>query len=206
MFFVLKKQLMIHDTLSFLCTEVNKYFNLKLGNTTDPRLRIGNASRALDDSLSGANSLKDKAILTLVNVEEDRVARQQENFSRGDVGTIYKQPPLYLNLYILFSINKDDYKDTLIWLSYIMQFFQHQKVFTPTAYPNLDSGIQKIMVDLFNLNFEQVNHLWSTMGGKYLPSVMYKVRQITVDEDLTTGESGFIKEIQLSEKMKLPAS
>lgn len=198
---------MIHDTLGFLCAEVNKYFNLKLGNTTDPRLKLGNVSRALDDSLSGANSLKDKAVLTLVNIEEDRVARQHENYVKGESSTIYKQPPLYLNLYLLFSINKDDYKDSVIWLTHIMQYFQHQRVFTPNSHPDLDAtGIQKIMVDLFNLNFEQVNHLWSTLGGKYLPSVMYKVRQITVDENLVTGESGFIKEIQLNDKMKLPLS
>lgn len=197
---------MIHDTLSFLCAEVNKYFNLKLGNTTDPRMKIGNASRALDDSLSGPYSLKDKAILTLVNIEEDRVARQQEHYVKSDTGTQYKQPPLYLNLYILFSINKDDYKDSMIWLAHIMQFFQHQKVFTPLTHPNLDSSIPKIMVDLFNMNFEQVNHLWSTLGGKYLPSVMYKVRQITVDENVVTGEGGFIKEIDITEKMKLPTS
>jgi len=62
------------------------------------------------------------------------------------------------------------------------------------------------VVDLYTLNFEQVNHLWSTLGGKYLPSVMYKMRQITIDEEYVTGESGFIKEIQLNEKLKLPVT
>lgn len=197
---------MIHETLSFLSAEVNKYLNLKLGNTTDPRLKIGNISRALDDSLTGANSLKDKAVLTLVNVEEDRVARQHENYLKSETSTIYKAPPLYLNLYILFSINKDDYKDCMVQLSAIMQYFQHQHVFNTHSHPELDPKIQQIIVDLYNLNFEQVNHLWSTLGGKYLPSVMYKVRQITVDENLMTGESGFIKEIQLNEKLKMPVS
>jgi hypothetical protein len=62
------------------------------------------------------------------------------------------------------------------------------------------------MVDLYTMNFEQVNHLWSTLGGKYLPSALYKVRQVTLNENVTTSESSFIKEIQLNEKGKQPVS
>jgi len=192
---------MIHDTLHFLTLEVNHYLDIKYPNPTpESRLKIGNVSRALDDSLSGAFSLKDKAILTLVNVEEDHVARQQENYVKGEVKTIYRKPPLHLNLYILFSITRDDYRDSLIWLGTIMQFFQHHNVFTPVTHPSLKA--ERLVVDMHNLTFEQINHLWSTLGGKYLPSVLYKVRQITLDEGLTTGESGFIKEIEMEGKSK----
>ena len=177
-----------------------------MGVLAEPRLKIGNVSLALDNTLVGENSLTGKAILSLVNVEEDKVAKQQENYSRTDSATQYKSPPLYLNLYILFSINKPEYDDCLKWLGYIMQFFQHQQVFTPITHPGLDPKIPRVVVDLFSLNFEQVNHLWSTLGGKYMPSVLYKVRQISVDENLTISESGFIKDIQLNEKVKTPVS
>ncbi|MEP7236216.1 MAG: DUF4255 domain-containing protein [Ferruginibacter sp.] len=197
---------MIHETLKFLSEEVNKYLSLKMGVLAEPRLKIGNVSLALDNTLTGENSLASKAILSLVNVEEDKVAKQQENYSRSDSSTVYKSPPLYLNLYVLFSINKPEYDDCLKWLGHIMQFFQHQQVFTPITHPNLDPKIPRIVVDLFSLNFEQVNHLWSTLGGKYMPSVMYKIRQVSVDENLTVSESGFIKTIQLNEKVKTPVS
>ena len=197
---------MIYDTLKFLSEEVNRYLSLKMGVLAEPRLKIGNVSLALDNTLLGENSLAGKAILSLVNVEEDKVAKQQENYSRTDSATLYKSPPLYLNLYILFSINKPEYDDCLKWLGHIMQFFQHQQVFTPITHPGLDPKIPRVVVDLFSLNFEQVNHLWSTLGGKYMPSVLYKVRQISVDENLTISESGFIKDIQLNEKVKTPVS
>jgi len=197
---------MIFETLSFLSLEVDKFLNLKLGLPLEPpRLKIGNVARALDNSLTGSVSLDGKAILTLVNVEEDRVSKQQENFVKSDIKTVYKSPPLYLNLYILFSINatdKPDYQESLKWLGYILQFFQYQNTFTPLTHPALDEKIQRLVVDLYSLNFEQLNHLWSTLGGKYLPSIMYKVRQVTIDEDVTTSEAGFIKEIQLNDKMK----
>jgi hypothetical protein len=142
----------------------------------------------------------------MVNVEEDRIAKQQENFVRTDISTRYKSPPLYINLYVLFSANRSGYSDSLQHLSYIMQFFQFQHVFTPITHPSLDPRIQKVIVDLCTLNFEQINHLWSTLGGKYIPSVLYKVRQLTIDEDLTVSESGFIKEVQINDKVIQPVT
>ena len=196
---------MINESLQFIADELNKYLTLKLGPSGDPpRLVTGNVSRVFDPE--AGTGLNNKAILSLVNVEEDRVAKQQENFIKTDISTRYKSPQLYLNLYILISVNRTLYSDSLIWLSYILQFFQYQNVFTPISHPALDSRIQKLIVDLYSLNFEQVNHLWSTLGGKYLPSVLYKVRQITVDEDITTSEGGFIKQIQIDETLLKPVT
>ena len=64
---------MISDTLGFLAAELNGYLNTKLTATSDPRVKVGNVARATDGSLSSDFSLEDKAILTLVNIEEDRV-------------------------------------------------------------------------------------------------------------------------------------
>ena len=38
-----------------------------------------------------------RIVLSLVNMEEDRAAKQQEPFVRTDTGVTYKSPPLYLN-------------------------------------------------------------------------------------------------------------
>lgn len=197
---------MIFETVDFLSKEVNKFLNLKLGSLLEERLNYGNVARALDESNTSDPIINDKAILSLVNVEEDRVSKQQENYIKSDTKTIYKSPQVYLNLYLLFSVNKPDYKKSLEILGCIIQFFQYQNVFTPITHPGLNPKIQKLIIDLYSLNFEQVNHLWSTLGGKYLPSVMYKVRQLTVDEEAITSEAGFIKEIRLTEKSKAPVS
>jgi uncharacterized protein DUF4255 len=197
---------MINESLQFIADELNKYLVLKMGPASDPpRLVLGNVSRVFDGETT-TNNLNNRAILSLVNVEEDRVAKQQENYVRTEVGTRYKSPQLYVNLYILFSLNRTTYGDSLLWLSYIMQFFQFQHVFTPITHPTLDPRIEKMIVDLCSLNFEQINHLWSTLGGKYLPSALYKVRQLTIDEDITESESGFIKEIQLTDKVIQPVT
>ena len=196
---------MIKDSLQFLTDELNKYLVLKLGTSQDDRVVLGNVARAYDNDQPGGNAtpIANRAILSLVNIEEDRIARQQENFTRTDISTRYKNPPVLLNVYALFAVNRNTYSDSLLWLGFIIQFFQHQNIFTPLTHPSLNSRIKKLMVDLYTMNFEQVNHLWSTLGGKYLPSVMYKIRQLTIDEEYITSETGFIKEIQIDEKLKL---
>jgi hypothetical protein len=189
---------MIAETFKFLSEELNGYLSQKLGVTTDQRLVLGNIGKVSDSDTGGTNTLTGKAILSLINVEEDRITKQQDNYLKSDTQVTYKNPPLYLNLYVLFAINRTDYSDSLKWLAYIVQFFQQQHVFTPTSNPNLDGRIQKLIVDLYNLNFEQINQLWSVIGGKYLPSVVYKIRQVVIDENAIEYETGFIQEIDIS--------
>lgn len=197
---------MINETLKFLADEVNKYLSLKLGLNTDPLLVIGNVAKAFDGDTPGTKGLVNKAILSLVNVEEDRIAKQQENFTKTETGVIYKNPPVYLNIYVLFAVNRNEYDDSLKLLAHIIQFFQYQHVFNPISHPALDSKIKKLIIDLYSLNFEQVNHLWSTLGGKYMPSVLYKIRQLTIDEDAVITGGGLITEVDVFGKSKLVVS
>lgn len=200
---------MIKESLQFLIDELNKYLIVKQVVSSDlPRVVFGNVARAYDTEAPpmGVDPISNRAIVSVVNIEEDRVAKQQENYTRTETTTRFKSPPLFVNVYMLIAVNRNNYGQSLTWLAHIMQYFQHQNVFTPVTHPALDSKIEKLLVELYSLNFEQINHLWSTLGGKYLPSVLYKVRQITLDEDLVESESGFIKEIKLTEKLKLPVT
>jgi hypothetical protein len=54
-------------------------------------------------------------------------------------------------------------------------------------------------MEMFTLNFEQVNHLWSTLGGKYLPSVLYKLRVVGVEDEAIDAEGDFIKQVRITE-------
>lgn len=57
-----------------------------------------------------------------------------------------------------FAMNRKYYDDSLNLLGLIIQFFQHQQVFTPITHPSLNNRIKKLVVDLYNMNFEQTNH------------------------------------------------
>ena len=194
---------MINESLGFLCDELNNYLRMKLGLApTDTAVVLFNISHIADGNNAGGNAPVANAYLSLVNIEEDRIVKQQENFVRSQNGVIYQSPKLYLNLYVLFSVNDTKYDEALKKLSFIIQFFQYRNVFDPINNPGLDERIEKLVVDMCSLSFEQLNHLWGTQGGKYMPSVLYKIRQVTINEDATISQAGFIKEIQINDKVK----
>ncbi len=201
---------MIDQILDFLRSQVNNYLRVKL----DPAPPSGDAIvlynvAHLGDggSTSGNNGTPPtNAFITLVNIEENRILKSHDHTVRNGTSLSYKNPEIYLNLYVLFSANLA-YSESLKRMSLIIRFFQHQPVFTPVAHPELSGfNVEKLQVELHSMSFEQLNHLWSILGGKYLPSVMYKVRQITIDEEAITGGGGLIKEIQTHSKTKLPLS
>lgn len=187
---------MINESLTFLTVELNKFLNQKLGPTTDARLVLGNVAKNSDGE-SNTNPLNNKGILSLINIEEDKLSKSKENFTRTATGIHYKNPPVLVNLYIVVAANFNTYSDGLNLISFVMQFFQAQNYFTPVTHPVLDERILQLNIDLFTLNFEQLNHIWSTLGGKYLPSVMYKIRQLSIEDELAAFiEGNRIEEIQ----------
>jgi hypothetical protein len=44
------------------------------------------------------------------------------------------------------------------------------------------------------------------LGGKYLPSALYKVRQVVLDENAVVGETGVITELDIDATGKQPTS
>jgi len=193
---------MIDKALSFIASEVNKYIDSKKGIDTKTRLILGNPVRIAEPTLAintGDAMDEYKLLLSLVNIEEDKVSKQPENFKRIDDRVVYKNPKILLNLYLLFVANSSTYVETLEYLSLVIQCFQYQKVFEPATHPGLDPKIRKLIIEMFTLNFEQVNHLWSTLGGKYIPSMLYKLKVVAIEDDAIDAEGDFIKQIQVVE-------
>ena len=129
-----------------------------------------------------------KIILTLVNIEEDRIADSQSYFGRVNDKIQYFNPPVNLNTYLLFSAMGENYLSDLRLLSYIISFFQTNPVFDEERFPHLNSKVEpgkswqkigKIIANLHTLTMEQQNNLWAAIGAKYMPNVVYKIRTIS---------------------------
>jgi hypothetical protein len=93
-----------------------------------------------------------------------------------------------MNLFILFSTNFTGQlvKESLKFISVIIGFFQNNNVFTSEEYPDMKND--KLIFEIFNLNFLEQNNLWASMGAKYVPSILYKVRMIVIEEGLIQFE------------------
>lgn len=203
---------MIDNALKFVANEVNKYLSRKIASQ-DPTMRfvvLGNVARAMDpEPGNNGTNLQGKAVLTLVNLEEDRISKPVQNYVKVNDRIEYRNPKVYLNLYCLFSVVHNSYDVALQYLSLIIQFFQHKNVIDHRNSPSsaegrLDPRIEHLVCDMVTMNFEQVNHLWGTLGGKYLPSVLYKMRLVAIEDDTPGLEGPAITDIAINE-VPLPA-
>ena len=185
---------MIEKSLIFLKNRINAYLKLKTGE--DNKINLTNLT---DDN--GKTIIKDIGF-SLVNVEEERIFKNQnppvKNID-GSYSTV--NPEVNLNLYVLVSANfgdkETDYRESLKFLSYVVTFFQARNVFTPQNSPELDPAITKLTVELQNISFEAQNNLWASLGAKYMPSVLYKLRMITIQEMEVKSEAPPVTEANL---------
>jgi len=142
------------------------------------------------DGSTAANAYN-KIALTLVNIEKDSLPYRPNLASHGrDERQIVHSSPLYLNLYLMMSANfgAGNYSEALKTISQAITFFQQQAVFDRQNSPGLDPRIEKLILEVENLKIPDLNNLWSLIGGRYLPSVFYKVRMIAVDAGAIIGQ------------------
>jgi hypothetical protein len=54
-------------------------------------------------------------------------------------------------------------------------------VFDSSNTPSLTNNIDKLYVEIANVNIDQINMLWSNIGTNYVPSISYKIKHIKYD-------------------------
>lgn len=179
---------MIYESLDFLVNEMKVFLRLK-GNAagTDELISL---NRIVDEQ-GKLDIAVDTIAASVVNIEEERINRQyMPKVQRYEnETTAYRNPQIDLNLYVLFAANFGTYTQGLKAISNVIGFFQKNNVFTPSSHPELNPEVEKLVCELQTLGFEQLSYLWGTMGFSYLPSALYKVRLVTIDEK-ATGKRG----------------
>ncbi len=188
---------LIYDTLLLITEEIN--FFLDPGNP-QKTLSLGNISM-FNDGDEFTVSLKDKLILSMVNIEENRIAKTPDNFIRKGDRTLYRNPPLHFNITLIFSATHT-YDKALPLIEGVIRFFQVKNVFDSTNTTALDPEVQTVVFDLISLNLEQMHQLWTSLGGKYIPSVIFKMGIMTIDEAMNKAEAGVITGITIDDKQK----
>jgi len=174
-----EKKDILSKALNLITAEVNAVEKAIDGSDL---VQLGNIAKW--ESNSGLSSSQDKVIMTIVNIEEEKTLKNTPPYIRKGDSIEKRNPTLFLNLYILCSCPADEYPNAVAYTSQVVGFFQTKYVFTPD---NISSGsgsfpkeIEKIILELVTLSFEQLNHLWGILGGKYMPSVLYKMRLIPI--------------------------
>ncbi len=188
---------MIFQAIDIIHKELNNELSLLSPSVV---AEVGNIGEILASNSHGSE--KD-IIISLVNIEENRISRDPKNYVRTDTGITMKNPAVHLNLTLLFTSVKLDtgYQFALQNIQHVIEFFQNKYVFDHTNTLNLDLGIEKLILEMISFNLEQLHQLWSMLGGKYHPSVAYRMRMITIDN--ASGVPGsLIKEIEANYHLK----
>ncbi|MFS2002772.1 DUF4255 domain-containing protein [Duganella sp. CT11-25] len=186
---------MINAALSHLASSLNQQFKSNFQLIED--VVMVSSLMELDGSVTpNANN---KVVLTLVNVEKDTMPRQPSGGGRSMSDRLLQyNAPLYLNLYVMMSANfgAGNYSEALKYISQAIAFFQQRPVFDQHNSPGLDRRIERLVLDIENLPIPDLNNLWSLLGGRYLPSLFYKVRMITVDANAIAGQLPVITDVE----------
>lgn len=149
--------------------------------------------------------------IMLAGLEEERREGKRPQYRPTDDKQFIKlNPPVELDLFVLIIAHKKDYGTALRDLSDTISFFQANPVFDQEKNPSLNAGvlepdkkpwqlIDRLVFTLHTLSFEQQNNLWGMLGSKYIPSVVYKMKMITVFETKGKEKTPAITEMNFTE-------
>ncbi len=193
---------MIHPVLKFLVEQMNLYIDQVKKTDIDvvsPVAVLQSIVRLDEEILKTTNNI----LVSLVNFSEEATMKNIPNYALLNNDLVaYKNPPINLNLFILVTACMTNYENALIYLSHAITFFQGKYTFTLKNSVTQVEGLPddfRIILDLYTLSFEQLNYLWSTLGGKQHPFVCYKVRLLQVERPSTTETRGIIKQVRIDD-------
>ena len=189
---------MIDKAIAHLVARLNDHFDYVPGSGPPPVV----ASSLLDLDGSAAPNVDSKLVVFLTNVAKDTTARTLAR--RSGAGTaadalVSVRPPISFNLFVMVAVvtQGEQYSQGLAKLSRAIEFFQANPVLDQRSSPGLDRRIERLALDIENLDISDLGNLWGVLSGRYLPSVLYRVRMLTFDTGAVTGRPAVLREPEL---------
>lgn len=181
---------MINEALEFVCTELNNYFKSTFQINEEKAI----VSNLVNPDGSVSVNINDRLAICLVNIEQETSIA---NLGFTHVNTAsqtfqVRNQPLNINLYILFAAYFNNYNESLKFISSTVSFFQANYVFLRANYPNMGGNTDKLVFELLKTDYQSINYLWGSLGAKYVPSMIYKMRMLSIDENNVRYEAPLI--------------
>jgi len=161
---------MIHEFIPIIASELRDFLDSRFDAPDD----VVKLSNIVNQDGSLAIMEENKVIVSLINIERDGTNQM------GGGGMFRGELPVHINLYVLFSAYFTDYAESLKFISGVVGFFQGTPTFT--------HGGNTVKIELHNIDFRELSNLWAALGAKYIPSVVYKIRTLNMDEDHISDE------------------
>lgn len=171
---------MINAVLQYLANRLNN--RLRASQSLQEDLVV--VSKLFESDGREAEQSINKLNLFLVNIGNDSNIRKNVFPQFDGYRNVVPSKKVFLNLYVMVASNfkNSNYGESLKYLSKAIGFLQDHTVFDNTNCPDLPIGIEKLFVDMENLEIQELSSLWGILGGKYVPSVLYRVRAVAIGE------------------------
>ena len=159
----------------------------------------------LFDQSDAVGHSKNKLSVFVVNLQKDTTSRINNQFVPASGNTMYKTtPPLFLNMYIMIGAYFDPsrYQQSLQLLSSAILCFQEQPVLDRYNTPELPDGLDKLILDIENIGIRELSNLWGMLGGRYFPSILYRVRMIGISSDAIQSRESLASSPETSSRNK----
>jgi len=172
---------MIDRALELVAARLNQ--NLRLRLQSDEDLVVVTNVVATDGSPT--QLIDDKLALFVVNIEKDSLSKvPPARHMPGDRLALHREP-LRLNLLVMLAAGYTDgnYLQALKHVSAAARYLQANAMFTHQNAPEMDPGLERVVLEIQNLPTQELSHLWGVFGGRYLPSVLYSMRTVSIQPD-----------------------
>lgn len=193
----------IDSALRLLATELGQALR-PFADGGAPLVALSN----LTDGNGGAiPDATEKLAVFLVNIaREDVPVRGLRAVDSGQARFAAQQPPVYLSLLVMFAANFSgaNYNEALKLIGSTIAFFQGKPLFTPLNTPELDPGIEQLSLAIENLGITEMSNLWGIFGGRYVPSVLYRLRLLAIDAGQLEGQPRRIEETRVAAGTAMP--
>lgn len=187
----------LHQALKFINEKVSSF----VGEGVQTLLKVRSKDNDSDNGvyvsllyLDEEKTMKNNSYMIVSSqkrIEYDGEKKKRPNTYRKT------NPEIYLNLYIMITSVHSSYEESLRQISAITMGFWRQNVFTKENGIGKEyDKLEKLILDINTLTFEQNNSLWQTIGGSMYPFLIYKVKMIAFSEESMGEEIQSIKEIQ----------
>lgn len=183
---------MIDRAVILVVNRLNQHLRQRFSISDD----IVAATNLTDADGRPAPDARNRLVVFVSAIFEETSARSVQVRSSGASSrAAVSAEPIYLNVDLMFASNFDpgNYLESLKVLSQAIQFFQTTPVFDHVNAPEMDGRLDRLGLEMVNLSTDATNQIWSMHGGRYLPSVVYRMRLIPIRGGDTTREDFLIR-------------
>lgn len=176
---------MIHNIVSTLVNQLNEFIRNELGLADDMVI----VSNLMDIKGGSLMQIENKVCVFIQNIEEEKMLKNTSFQANAGMA-----PPMFINIYVVVAANfpEPNYREALRYISMAIEFFQGKPLFDRSNTPELPPSVDKIALEYYNQSIQDLNNLWSLIGAKYIPSVVYKVKLLPFHQQMIKQDVGKI--------------